>query len=330
MKKIVILYYDKNYPLKIDNFKIPIDEETDFEDFIIEINQLRKNYDITYLNNHEESLHYFCKNKNNIDLVVNLADNGFNNDLDKNGFFIELFNYLDIKFTGRQANNVEFFEKKDLMHYFLEYMGIEVPKTIFYYPGMDLTFLKKKLSFLNYPIIIKVGKSGGSLTLDVNSICSSYRSIINKINEIEKSLGKKNVLLLQEFIENAREYSSFLIGNQECKDIQAFTIKVTPNKFYDYEQKMSNILPAGDFYKECDLTATFLKEVEKKLIFIKNVTDCKDYVRFDWLIDEKNRFFLIDFNANPAFDSELVKMINRSFDNDNILLGYVIESALNR
>lgn len=98
--------------MKIDNFEIPIDKATDFTDFQKELDLLKDTYNIIYLDNHEESLNYFYKNKDKIDLVVNFADNGFNNDLSKNEYFIELFNFLGVKYTGRQANNVELLEKK--------------------------------------------------------------------------------------------------------------------------------------------------------------------------------------------------------------------------
>lgn len=316
--------------MKIDNFEIPIDKATDFTDFQKELNLLKDTYNIIYLDNHEESLNYFYKNKDKIDLVVNFADNGFNNDLSKNEYFIELFNFLGVKYTGRQANNVELLERKDLTLYLLDYLEINYPKTAFYYPGMYLALLEKKFNALRVPVLVKVGKSGDSLTLEEKSICHSFQEVLNRIEYVEKFLGAKNVLLIQEFIENAREYTTFVLGNEECNDVKAFTVKVTPKKFYTYEQKLDTTMPIENFYKKCDLGAKFLKDIEKKLIYLKNVSNYKDYMRFDWLVDENDNFFLIDVNSNPAFDSELANTFNKFFNIEGRMLGYVINSALKR
>lgn len=220
--------------------------------------------------------------------------------------------------------------KKDLTLYLLDYLGINYPKTAFYYPGMDLKLLEKKFKALRVPVLIKVGKSGDSLTLEEKSICHQFKEVLTRIDYVEKFLGAKNILLIQEFIENAREYSTFVLGNDECNDVKAFSVKITPKKFYTYEQKSNDTEPAEDYYKKCDLDIKFLKNVEERLIYFKKVANCKDYVRYDWLVDKNNQYYLIDINPNPAFDSELANTFNKFFDIEGRLLGYVINSALKR
>ncbi|MFX1385297.1 MAG: hypothetical protein ACFFBP_23015 [Promethearchaeota archaeon] len=331
MKNVVVLFYDKKNKIKIHNFELPIEGYTDFNDFQKELNLLNKKYNILMLNDHSKSIEYFFQNKNEIDLVVNLADNGYENDFSKNAFFIELFNFLGLKYTGRQANNVEFFERKDLMLYVFDYLGLNFPQTIMYYPGINIKYFEEKVIGLKFPVIVKIGISGDSLLLDQKSICNSFEEIIFRIEYIEKVLGQKEVLLIQEFIENPREYTTLIVGNAECRDIEALTIQVTPQKFYDFEQKNYSSLPVEDFYKRCDIeNSNLLKKIEDKLINLKFITKCKDYVRFDWLLDQESNFFLLDLNANPSFDSELFKLYNEFFPLKGRILGHIINSALKR
>ncbi|MFW9969776.1 MAG: hypothetical protein ACFFDF_06215 [Candidatus Odinarchaeota archaeon] len=331
MKHVVVLFYDRKNNVKIYNLELPIEGYTDFDDFQAELNLLNDKYNILMLDNHRESIDYFFQNKNEIDLVVNLADNGYENDFSKNAFFIELFNFLGLKYTGRQANYVEFFERKDLLLYFFDYFEINYPNTVIYYPEINIRYLKKKVNNLKFPVIIKVGFSGDSLLLDEKSICNSFEEIINRIEYIEQSLGRKKELIIQEFIDNPREYSTLIIGNAECEDIKTLTVKVTPNKFYDFEQKNYSSLPVEDFYKRCDLeNSSLLRKVETQLINLKLLSNCKDYVRFDWLLDKDLNFFLLDLNANPAFDSELFKIYNEYYPIKRRILGHIINSAIKR
>ena len=331
MKNIVVLFYDKINNIKIYDFELPIEGYTDFEDFQNELDLLKARYDILMLDAHNKSIDYFLQNKDQIDLVVNLADNGYENDFSKNAFFIELFNFLGIKFTGRQANNVEFFERKDLMLFLFDYLGINLPNTVMYYQGIDLRFLEEKVKALRSPVIVKMGISGDSLLLDENSICNSFKEVMERIEYIENILGQKEIVLIQEFIENAREYTTLIIGNDECNDVKAFTIQVTPKKFYDFEQKNYSLLPVEQFYKRCDIeNSHLLKNIEDKLSDLKLITNCKDYVRYDWLLDQDSNFFLLDLNANPSFDSELFKLFNDFFSIKGRILGYIINSALKR
>ncbi|MFX0022896.1 MAG: hypothetical protein ACFE9S_11275 [Candidatus Hermodarchaeota archaeon] len=330
MKNIVVLFYDKKNKIKIYDFELPIEGYTDFDEFQHELNLLNKKYNILMLDDHSKSFDYFFQNRDEIDLVVNLADNGYENDFSKNALFIELFNYLGLKYTGRQANNVEFFERKDLMLYVFDYLGLNYPQTIMYYPGIDIKYLGKKVDTLKFPVIVKIGISGDSLLLDDKSICNSFKEVLSRIEYIEKILGQKEVILIQEFIENTREYTTLIIGNAECKDIKAYTIKVTPNKFYDFEQKNYSLLPVEDYYKKCDIQHSILNKIEDKLTHLKFITNCKDYVRFDWLLDQDSKFFLLDLNANPSFDSELFKLYNEFFSIKGRILGYIINSALKR
>jgi len=331
MKNIVILFYDKTNKIKIYDFEQPIDGYTDFNDFQNELNHLRDKYNILMMDDHSESMDYFFQNKDKIDLIVNFADNGYENDFSKNAFFIELFNFLGIKYTGRQANNVEFLERKDLMLYVFDYNGVNYPNTVTYYPGINLRFLEQKVNTLRFPVLVKMGISGDSLLLDENSICNSFIEVINRIEEIEKILGEKNVILIQEFIRNAKEYTTLVIGNHECNDVKAFTIQVTPKNFYDFEQKNYSDAPVEDYYHRCDIESSdLLKSVENELIYLKKITNCKDYVRYDWLLDHNNKYYLLDLNANPSFESELFKLYNEFFSIEGRIIGYVINSALKR
>lgn len=331
MKNIVVLFYDKIKDVKIYNFKLPIDGYTDFEDFQKELDLLKDRYNILMLDVHNKSIDYFFQNKDQIDLVVNLADNGYENDFSKNAFFIELFNFLEIRYTGRQANYVEFFERKDLMLYLFDYLGINFPNTVMYYQGIDLRFLEEKVNALRFPVIVKMGISGDSLLLDENSICNSFKEVTNRIEDIEKILGKKEIILIQEFVKDAQEYTTLIIGNEVCNDVKAFTIQVTPKNFYDFEQKNYSSLSVDEFYKRPDIeNSNLLKKIESKLCNLKMITNCMDYVRFDWLLDEHSNFFLLDLNANPSFDSELFKLYNDFFSIKGRILGYIINSALQR
>ena len=196
---------DKPDPLKPSS----IFDEDDF----YTIDQLKsalrelKDYRFIYLNDHNSLINELSRLKGKIDFVLNLCDEGFNNDARKELNIPALLEMLSIPYTGSGPQCLAHCYDKSLVRGIAKEMAIPVPKGFLVKP-QDKAF---ELS-VDFPVIIKPNFGDSSFGITQSSVAHTGEQLINAIAKIRDSFGYDKPILVEEFL-NGKEVTVGIIGN---------------------------------------------------------------------------------------------------------------------
>lgn len=201
---------------------------------------------------------------------------------------------LGIKYTGSNAFVISLLRNKFVFSNFLSQLKIPVPNTYLY--NKSKGFVENRPSF-GRKIVKCVNESASIGMTDDNIIyIDDSNNFVDKIQECLSSMNTENVLV-QDFIEgNECEVIVFNFDDEYCAlDPVMIKIKnhsiITTNisNAYDYDFGM-----LSDFYstKLCEEIALCAEKTARLL-------NIKTFARFDFRINSKNEFFLIDIAGTP-------------------------------
>ncbi|TFF63501.1 MAG: methyltransferase domain-containing protein [Promethearchaeota archaeon] len=311
------------------------------DDDIYTINQLKsalnelKDYQFTYLDNHENLIKDLNRNKTKIDFVFNLCDEGYYNDARKELHLPALLEILGIPYSGSGPQCLAFCYDKSLVRGIAKEMNIPVADGI-YISQEDLSY-----DFLpfNFPVIVKPNFGDSSFGITQRNYVTSKEDLINVIKEIRERFGYENPILIEEFLEGA-DLSVGIIGNPPEN------YKVLPISEEDY-----SVLPE-ELPKICGYEAKWLSDspywslksipariTEEKKEFIIDCCiklfkrlECRDYCRFDWRVDKEGIPKLLEVNPNPGWcwDGHLAKMSKFADESYKDMLKDILLAAENR
>ncbi|UDQ97559.1 UDP-N-acetylmuramate dehydrogenase [Lentisphaerota bacterium WC36G] len=175
---------------------------------------------------------------------------------------------------------------------------------------------------LNFPIILKPANEGSTVGIELIENENEY------YNAIEKALQFDEVIVAEEFIEG-NEYTVAIVDDVAYMPVQ---IEV-PGKFYDYDAKY--IHSNGDTNYYCppqignDKLFEKLKEISLKFF---RVSEAKDILRVDFIVDKSNNCFFLEANSLPGFtkDSLVPKALAHSELYFSQLCAKLVVSCLKR
>ena len=271
-------------------------------------------YRFKYLDNHKALIQDLAKlkEKDKIDFVFNLCDEGYYNDPKKELNIPALLDVLRILYTGGGPQCLAYCYDKSLVRGIAKEMGIPVPKAFFVKPE-DTTF---KLPF-GFPALVKPNFGDSSFGITQRSVANSIEEVINAISELKKKFGYDKPLLVEEFL-TGKDLTVGIIGNPP-EDYLVLPIiredySVLPSELPQicgYEAKW---LPSSPYWKIKSIPADLPEDTEKFIIEcclkLFERLEGKDYCRFDWRIDSKGNPKLLEVNPNPGWcwDGHLAKM----------------------
>ncbi|CAL4321241.1 D-alanine--D-alanine ligase B [Buchnera aphidicola (Protaphis terricola)] len=204
--------------------------------------------------------------------------------------------YLNIPYTGSgvMASSISLDKKRTKLLW--KSIGLPVLPDI-YIKKEDIlidtyTRLNKKISKLNYPVLVKPNNQGSSIGI----------TLVSSKDQIKKAMSVafnySHDILIEKFI-NGIEYTIPILNNKILPPIKI----ITKNNFYDYYSKYKSsstkyLCPSGlDIKQEKKLK----KIVQKAWKILK----CDGYGRIDVILDNNNKFWLLEINTIPG-------MTNRS------------------
>lgn len=139
------------------------------------------------------------------------------------------------------------------------------------------------------PVVVKPISNGSSIGI---SFANSREELKKAITEALKYSDKFKVLVESKI--EGREFSVGIVGGKVLP-----AIELIPKKgFYDYQNKYQSgrteeIVPA-------DIDDTLAEQMKGLALEAHNVLGLSVYSRTDFLIDEKNRIFVIEVNSLPG------------------------------
>jgi len=222
-------------------------------------------------------------------VVFNLVDSIRGNE-ELSSIIPSLLELLNIPYTGASTLGLSINADKYLTKTILKQENIPVPNFQQFFNSNE-----KINSNLKFPLIVKLNKSHGSLSIDQNSIVNDKRSLQKRISYLLKKFNQSAIV--EEYIKG-KEITVLMIDDTKKKIILAeerIFLKKEKYNLFSFETAWSD----EELYdcKKFKLN----KKIQKDIIKAFKILQMDSYARFEIIIDKKENYFFIDPNANPAF-----------------------------
>jgi len=302
-------------PSKLDRVKP--DAVFDDDDFAT-IDELKSalhdisGFRFAYLNNHDTLIGDLAKQKGKIDLVLNLCDEGYDNDARKELHVPALLDALGIPYTGAGPQCLAFCYDKSLVRGVAREMGVPVPQAWFVNPEDSAFELP-----MSFPVIIKPNVGDSSFGITQNSVVERPEDLVDRIAKVREQFGYERPILIEEYLTGA-DLTVGIIGNPP----NTYTVLPIVEEDYSalppglphicgYEAKWD---PQSPYWKLKSVPAKLSEETERSLVDwsvrLFQRLECADYARLDWRLDSNGTPRLLEVNPNPGWcwDGHLAKM----------------------
>jgi D-alanine-D-alanine ligase len=336
LKKVVVLLGDPNKTDPLKPSAIFDDDDLYTIDRLkAELGEL-KGYQFKYLNNHDSLISDIVKlkEKDKVNFVFNLCDEGYDNEALKELHIPSLLEMINLPYTGSGPQCLAFCYDKSLVRGIAREMGIPVPEAFFIKPN-DVIF---ELSF-NFPVIVKPNLGDSSFGITQRSVANNFEEIVNAISEIREKFGYDNPILVEEFL-TGNDLSVGILGNPpESYNVLPIIMADYSNlpedlpRICGYESKW---LPDTPYWNIKSVPANLPENTEKFVIEcclkLSERLECRDYVRLDWRIDSNGIPKLLEVNPNPGWcwDGHLAKMAEFAGISYGEMLKLILEAGEHR
>ena len=284
------------------------------------INELKKalggleDYEFTYLDDHSTMLETLQKNAKNIDFVLNLCDEGFNNEATKELHVPALLEMLGLKYTGGDPQCLAYCYDKSLVRGIAVELDIPVPAAFTVMPE-DTGFINLPLDF---PLIVKPNFGDSSVGITTASVCYDVNQLEQAITHVRKIAGFDEPVLVEQYL-TGKDLSVGIIGNPPD------TYQVLPIIEEDYSGIPEGMPRICGYEAKWDTTSVYFTTIKSIVAELSPETagfltasclklferlGCRDYARFDWRMDANGTPRLLEVNPNPGWcwDGHLARM----------------------
>ncbi len=293
-----------------------------------------KNYQFSYLDNHNTLIEDLRRLVGKVDLVFNLCDEGYNNDPRKELHVPALLEELEIPHTGAGPQCLSYCYDKSLVRGIAKEMEIPVPEAFFIKPE-DTTF---ELPF-GFPVIVKPNFGDSSFGITQRSVAENLEGLLNAISEIREKFGYNKPVLIEEFL-TGKDLSAGIIGNPS----ESYTVLPIIEEDYStlpaelpricgYEAKWR---PESPYWNIKSVPAELPDETKRFIVEwclkLFERLECRDYARFDWRLNAEGNPKLLEVNPNPGWcwDGHLVKMAKIAGNSYAEMLEMILQAAEER
>jgi D-alanine-D-alanine ligase len=284
------------------------------------IGELRKalaqipGYRFTYIDNHETLIDELRALGKKTDFVLNLCDEGFNNDATKELHLPSLLETIGIPYSGGNPQCLAYCYDKSLVRGIATEMDIPVPAAFMVAPE-EVTFISFPLEF---PVIVKPNFGDSSVGITADSVCYDVRQLEQAIANVRESYGFSCPVLVEEFL-TGKDISVGIIGNPP----ESYT--TLPIIEEDYSALPEGLPRICGYEAKWDTESVYFKELQSIPAELPLATveflhascnklfqrlGCQDYARFDWRLDANGTPRLLEANPNPGWcwDGHLARM----------------------
>jgi len=333
-KKIVVLFGDPNKPDLLKPCAVFDDDDLYTIDQLKSALHTLQGYNFTYLSNHNTIIPDLSKLSGKVDLVLNLCDEGYNNDPRKELHIPALLEMLDLSYTGSSSQCLAFCYDKSLVRGIAKEMDIPVPEAFFIEPD-DASFNLP----ICFPVIVKPNLGDSSFGITQQSVANNHEQLINAISMIRERLGYDKPILVEELL-TGKDLSVGIIGNP----LTSYTVlPITEEDYSEVPEDLPRIcgyeakwLPDSPYYKIKSIPANLTEAAEKFIVEccmkLFERLECRDYSRFDWRLDAKGQPKLLEVNPNPGWcwDGHLAKMAKFGGVSYSEMLQAILQAAEQR
>jgi D-alanine-D-alanine ligase len=331
-ENVIVLLGDPNRnDIVKPNAKFDDDDYHTIDELKKALSQL-KQYNFVYLSDHNSLIQELLKAKNTCSFVLNLCDEGYNNQASKELHISALLEVLDIPYSGGTPQCLAYCYDKSLVRGIAQEMDIPVPKGFLIKPE-DVSFIEFPL---NFPVIVKPNFGDSSFGIPAQNVCYDVQSLESAIVQVRDRFGYNNPIIVEEFL-TGKDISVGIIGNPTISYsvlpiIEEDYSSLPPDlpKICGYEAKWD---PDSPYWKLKSIPANLPEDVERFLtascLKLYERLECRDYARFDWRLDANGTPRLLEVNPNPGWcwDGHLAKMAGLQGFSYSDMLKMILEGA---
>jgi D-alanine-D-alanine ligase len=271
-------------------------------------------YEFTYLDDHASLIERLSKNARSIDFVLNLCDEGFNNEATKELHVPALLEMLGIRYTGGDPQCLAYCYDKSLVRGVASELDVPVPAAFTVMPE-DTAFINLPLEF---PLIVKPNFGDSSLGITVDSVCNDVNQLEQAITHVRQVVGFDEPVLVEQYL-TGKDISVGIIGNPPD------AYQVLPIIEEDYSAIPEGMPRICGYEAKWDQTSIYFTGIKSIVAELPSDTTgfltasclklferlgCRDYARFDWRFDANGTPRLLEVNPNPGWcwDGHLARM----------------------
>lgn len=288
-------------------------------------------FQFSFLDDHKNLIRKLTLNPPSF--VMNLCDEGW-----KNNPFMELhipalLELLNIPYSGAGPECLSLCYNKSFVRAIAQDMEIDVPHEIWIDPSNQSVAIPSI-----FPALVKPAYGDSSIGITQNAVVHSSEELVNYFDELKRIMPDVPILI-QEFL-GGREFSVGLIGNgasiEALPILEADYSKLPSNKpkILGYESKWD---PDSPYWTQISYQKAKLEESTERALIDASIAlfqrlKCRDYARFDFRMDDKEKVKLLEVNPNPGWcwDGKMALMAQFGGISYEKLLENVLNASLER
>jgi D-alanine-D-alanine ligase len=246
------------------------------------------------------------------DLVLNLCDEGYNNDAMMEAHVPALLDILGIPYTGAGPACLTLCYDKAAVRGLAAAIGIAVPDEVFIAADDPLKTIQPP-----FPALIKPCLGDNSVGIDERSVVATPVAAREVVNRLRRALPGRP-LLAQEFLGGA-EYTVGVIGNPDGEfdllpilEVDYSRLDAALPRILAYASKFQPESPYATAiaYRKADLSVETERRLADQTKRLFRRLGCRDYARFDFRAAGNGEIKLLEANPNPGWcwDGKLNRM----------------------
>lgn len=164
------------------------------------------------------------------------------------------------------------------------------------------------------PVIVKPNTLAASLGISKSSVAYNINDLICIIEKQFNTFPNLSELLLEHYLENAKEFTVSVTGNGN-KILCNTTALVSKTKSYEmYSYTNKNIKEdKRTLAYSSDIPLSLNMQLKQRATFLSQLLHTRDYSRFDFLVDKNKNIYLIDANSLPSLGANyLLEYVNKN------------------
>ena len=289
-------------------------------------------YSFTYVDNHSALIKTLREERPTF--VLNLCDEGYNNEATMELHVPAVLEMLDIPYSGAGPSALGLCYNKAQVRAIAAAYEVAVPLET-YFDADDQSATIPSI----FPALIKPCNGDSSIGITKDAVVHDPTEAVAYLSELRQTLPDRAVLV-QEFLSGA-EYSVGLIGNPGFGMTALPVLEVDyshldPNlpKILGYESKW---LPDSPYWSDIRFHEAHIPEDQQRRMVDWSMTlfqrlGCRDYARFDYRADASGNVKLLEVNPNPGWcwDGKLNLMAGFAGYRYAELLRMIVEAAQGR
>jgi D-alanine-D-alanine ligase len=268
------------------------------------------------------------------DLVLNLCDEGFNNDAFKELHVPAMLDVLGLPYTGAGASALAACYDKGLVRAVAQSLDVPVPLETYVRPGDQGATLPSV-----FPAMLKPNYGDSSEGITRDAVVKNTRALLEYLERLRVQFPRRPILV-QEYL-TGPEYSVGLIGNPDqglralpFLEVDYSRLDSKLPKILGYESKWEPESPYWTQikYVEANLPDHVQSQLIEHAARLFERLGCRDYARFDLRADAKGEIKLLEVNPNPGWcwDGKLNIMAGFSGMRYSELLRQILQAAEER